>query len=397
LRIAKPRNDIHGHADDPFDPEVDHIKEFFLVVGSDSTFAHSTTILAKESEVVNGKMSHDTKIDIGNKSFIGIATELGSGTVVGNNTSVWFECRIGFDVKIGNNSIIGMASEINDDVTIPDNCLVPNHAHIQASFEIIPYEEYKQRREELDKQSTPNFIIQFSTKGKEDISTSMEIQENYPHEIELKEIGSDYPTMATFNTNVVAENRKFAEVKSFMSILQKEIPELDLIQTEILIFNDQEKETIRERCKGIISNTLLDMAFNKDGTSITYEKYPRDIDDFLSNKIPQFIKLIKRSDKAGIIKLAESCFISPKVDTSTILLGENIFTGNIQITQNSFCYNTKIRCDELKEEQRCMIENSNLYRVVIHGGRDKEIFATQIFDTTIHGRQILINSQIGRM
>lgn len=78
MRIAKPRNDTHGHADDPFDPEVDHIKEFFLEVGSDSTFAHSITILAKESGVVNEKYLHDAKIHIGNKSFIGIATELGS-------------------------------------------------------------------------------------------------------------------------------------------------------------------------------------------------------------------------------------------------------------------------------------------------------------------------------
>lgn len=290
-----------------------------------------------------------------------------------------------------------MASEVNDSITIPDNCLVPNHAHIQASFEIIPYEEYKQRKEGLDKQSIPNFIIQFSTKGKEDTSTSMEVQENYPHEIELQEIGSDYPTMATFNTNVVAENRKFAEVKSFMSILHKTIPELDLIRTEMQIFNDQEKEVIRERCKGIISDTLLDMAFDKDGTSVTYEKYPGDINDFLLNKIPQFVKLIKRSDRAGIIKLAESCFVSPKVDPDTILLGENIFTGNVQITQNSFCYNTKIRCDELKEGKRCVIENSNLYRVVIHGGGDKTISATQIFDTTIHGKQTIASSQIGRM
>lgn len=85
--------------------------------------------------------------------------------------------------------------------------------------------------------------------------------------------------MSQFNKTVTKENKEFAVIDSFLSLIHDRYPELGILR-EVSITPPYSREEIYTRCKGKLSYELIDLTFQK-GSSVTYKAYPKDKKAFI--------------------------------------------------------------------------------------------------------------------
>lgn len=388
IRFVKVEKNGHGLAQKHFTPEQDVLEKIHLDIGSHTSLAHESTFLAKTLS----NNAYEVQVSIGEDSFIGINANIGSGAKIGARTTIWWNSKIGFDTVIGDDVTIGMASEVQDGIVIPSNCLIPNHALITKNFQTIPFEWYKENEIKCDTtlQSAPgrrDFVIALDSRNDGAVGENS-------HDTELQWINPDYFFMSQFNQIVTRENKEFAVIDSFLSLVHERYPEL-LILREKVIAPAYSRGDIYERCQGKIPYELIDLTF-KRGSLVTYKAYPKDKTSFILEGIPKIIDLMQQGkDISSIIKNLLS-FPQISGDENKIFFGRNIIIGNCHIDEESFIYNSHIRLDEIGENV-CQIENSVLIKNTIHGSDDKHIRDAHITHAVIHGKQDISMIRVGEM
>ena len=416
IRFLKSVPNGHGNAHTRFDEWREHIESLKLGLGDTTSVAHGTAFIAEITEW--GKYIYD--ITIGDRSFIGINASIASGAVIGSDTTVWWWSSIG-KAKIWNHTIIWMGSDIGNDVVISHDWLVPNNAQIQETPVpltegqkkatdtpvIIPYTEYIRKTqlyngENFRKNGRRNFVIQLYSEAER---TKLIAEGKYESDYlaKLNTINTDYESMAQFNQGVTRENQEFAVIDHFLAILDEECKK----EGKDYWFRKEYRFTpqVDDKVKRLWSSaSRLESVLTKEAV-VNCKAYPKNRKKFITEWIPEITKSFLRGE--DITDILHTYMYYPKIngkqfphiteaDMQKIFIGKSIIIGNAEIDGDSLIYDSYIRLDEVGESP-CTIAHTALYNCIIHGWWQKHISQSVIYDTVVHGRENIGQSEIGEI
>lgn len=99
--------------------------------------------------------------------------------------------------------------------------------------------------------------------------------------------------MSQFNKEVTRENKEFAVIDSFLSLVHERYPSLGILREQV-VNPVHSREEIYERCNGKIPYELIDLTF-KRGSLVTFKAYPKDKASFILEGMPTIIECMQKN------------------------------------------------------------------------------------------------------